>query len=366
MLVVFRTDASILIGTGHVMRCLTLANELTRQGHECWFVCREHQGNLGDLIVNQGHGLTLLPAPLHHSSLEKDIAPHDYAIWLGVPWKEDARQSKDIISSLKPDWLVVDHYGLDAQWETSVSSVVGDIMVIDDLANRPHSCAVLLDQNLGRLSSDYDRLLPSECQRLIGPDFALLRPEFAEMRAKSLERRKRAKLSRILISLGGIDRTNVTGRVLSALAKSALPLSFDLHIVMGGGAPFLKEIRRQAAQLPFKTTVSVNVRNMAELMYQADLSIGSAGSTSWERCCMGLPAITIVLAENQSSIAKALADHSAGLLLNVDRLEAELPELIDRYANNVCVRFSLTQSARQICDGSGSRRVASVLYENFL
>ena len=114
--IAFRADASIQIGTGHVMRCLTLANELKRKGHECWFVCREHPGNLGNLIASQGHGLTLLPAPVIHSLQEKDTASDDYALWLGVPWQEDARQTLDVISPLKPDWLVVDHYALDVKW----------------------------------------------------------------------------------------------------------------------------------------------------------------------------------------------------------------------------------------------------------
>lgn len=366
MKVVFRADSSIQIGTGHVMRCLTLANELKRQGHECWFVSREHPGNLNDFISSQGHGLLTLFSPVVEWNRAAEAQSDDYTLWLGVPWQDDARETKDSISSLKPDYLVVDHYALDARWERVLDDFVDKIVVIDDLADRPHSCAVLLDQNLGRSSTDYDGLLPPECLRLIGPDYALLRPEFVEMREKSLERRKRTELSRILISLGGVDRANVTGRVLSTLAKSALPMNFELDVVMGGGAPFLDEIRQQSAQMPFKTKVSVNVKNMAELMYQADLSIGAAGSTSWERCCMGLPTLTIALAENQRLIATALADYHAGLLLDVDRLENELLELIYEYANDAAMRSSLAKRARQVCDGLGSQRVTSLLSGNFL
>lgn len=359
MRVAFRTDASIQIGTGHVMRCLTLANELTHQGHECWFVCREQPGNLGDLIASQGHGLTLLPAPVNHSPQKKDTASDDYVLWLGVPWQEDARQTLDVISPLKPDWLVVDHYALDAQWECTLASVVSDIMVIDDLANRPHECALLLDQNLGRVASDYDVLLPAECQRLIGPGFALLRPEFAAQREQSLERRKDPELKRILISLGGVDRTNVTGQVLEALATSSLPASTELDIIMGAAAPYLDEVRQQAEQLPFKATVNVNVKDMAERMCLADLSIGAAGSTSWERCCMGLPSITVILAENQRSIAEALSKYKACLLVDTSRVTEELSGLIEMYAGNAEVRLLLTQNAAQVCDGWGAERIAS-------
>src|SRR5690606_12034475 len=114
------------------------------------------------------------------------------------------------LTTWNPDWLVADHYALDAKCELALINVVGRIMVIDDLANRPHECVLLLDQNLGRLESDYDDLLPENCQRLIGPHYALLRPEFAELRELSLKRRQPPKLKRILVFLGGVDRTNVT------------------------------------------------------------------------------------------------------------------------------------------------------------
>ena len=341
------------------MRCLTLANELTRQGHECWFVCREHLGHLGDLIVSQGHGLTLFPVRKNHLPPEQDTASDDYALWLGVPWQEDARQTLDVISPLKPDWLVVDHYALDAQWECTLARVVSDIMVIDDLANRPHACALLLDQNLGRVASDYDGLLPAECQRLMGPGFALLRPEFAVLRERSLERRKDPELKRILISLGGVDRTNVTGQVLDALSTSSLTPSTELDIIMGAAAPFLDEVRQQAEQLPFKATVSVNVKDMASRMCLADLSIGAAGSTSWERCCMGLPSITVMLAENQRSIAEALSKYKACLLIDTSRVTEDLSGLIEMYASDAEVRLLLTQNAAQVCDGGGAERIAS-------
>ena len=359
MLVVFRADASIQIGTGHVMRCLTLADQLTRQGHDCWFICREHPGHLGDVIISKGYSLSLLPAQTATSPQQKTSASDDYARWLGVPWQEDARQTLDAISTQHPDWLVVDHYALDAQWERTLSSAVGKIMVIDDLANRPHECALLLDQNLGRVSSDYDGLLPAECLRLIGPRYALLRPEFAALREQSLSRRKNPELKRILISLGGVDRTNVTGEVLTALAHSSLPASTELDIVMGASAPYLEEVRQQAAQLPFNARVNVNVQDMAERMCFADLSIGAAGSTSWERCCMGLPSVTVILAENQRAIAEALANYKAGLCVDIPKVTEKLTSLIEMYAGDAEARMLISQNAAQVCDGGGANWVVS-------
>ena len=361
MLVVFRADASVQIGTGHVMRCLTLADELTRQGHECRFVCREHEGHLGELITSKGYGFTLLPAPSDNEVEANDRNSDNYARWLGVPWQEDARQTLDALTPWQPDWLVVDHYALDAEWERALANVVGSIMVIDDLANRCHKCALLLDQNLGRVASDYDDLLPNDCHRLIGPGYALLRPEFANLREQSLNRRQQPALKRILISLGGVDRTNVTGQVLEALSESVLPASTELDIIMGAAAPYLDEVRQQATGLPFKATVSVNVTDMAERMCLADLSIGAAGGTSWERGCLGLPAILVVLAENQVAGATALEASGAAVKIDdADQLGATLPSvLVALFEPGRLERMS--DAAAGITDGDGLFRVLQAM-----
>jgi UDP-2,4-diacetamido-2,4,6-trideoxy-beta-L-altropyranose hydrolase len=361
VLVVFRTDASIQIGTGHVMRCLTLADELTRQGHECRFICREHEGHLGGLIANKGYDLTLLPKPSGNELAATYVNSDDYDLWLGVPWQEDARQTFDAITTWNLDWLVVDHYSLDAEWERTLSSSMCKIMVIDDLANRTHECAILLDQNLGREVSDYDELLPGNCQRLVGPRYALLRPEFSELRERSLLRRQYLEFKRILISLGGVDRTNVTGQVLEALKDSALPPNIELDIIMGAAAPYLDEVRQQAARLPFKSSVSVNVENMAERMCLADLSIGAAGSTSWERCCVGLPSITVMLAENQRPIGEALSNSGVALLADVARIAKDLPRIMKSFQVTTEERKLLTQRSLLVCDGNGVGRVISAL-----
>lgn len=361
MKVAFRADASVHIGTGHVMRCLTLADELTYQGHECLFVCREHQGHLGDLITSKGYGLTLLPSHSANGPESRDASSDNYALWLGVPWQEDARQTFDVLTQWKPEWLVVDHYALDAKWERALANAVGSIMVIDDLANRPHQCALLLDQNLGRKVSDYDELLPVDCQRLIGPRYALLRPEFAELRERSLARRQKPEIKRILISLGGVDRTNVTGRVLDALVESTLPHDIELDIVMGAAAPFLNDVRLQAAELPFRAIVSVNVEDMAARMYLADLSIGAVGSTSWERCCMGLPAILMVLAENQKSAAEALKRSGAVIITDSGLgIRAELETLLSPSACEYTLN-RMVQLGSGMVQGDGCVRVTNEL-----
>jgi UDP-2,4-diacetamido-2,4,6-trideoxy-beta-L-altropyranose hydrolase len=284
-----------------------------------------------------------------------------YSEWLGVNWGKDAEETGAILSVLKPDWLVVDHYGLDANWEIEMASAVDKIMVIDDLADRRHVCSLLLDQNLGRKQTDYDRWVIGSSIRLVGPEYALLRPEFIEMRPKSLSRRCNAELKRILVSLGGMDPTNATGAVLKALAHSDLPPETELDIIMGGSAPHLKEVQREAALLPFRSSVSVDVSNMAERMCLADLSIGAAGSTSWERCCLGLPTLLIVLADNQLPGAKAL--RSAGAAFLTESPEAIRDDLKKQLSH--CVSkgrlYAMALNAAEVTAGKGASFAAQAL-----
>lgn len=343
------------------MRCLTLADELTRHGHECRFICREHQGHLGHLIVDKGYGIALLPAPGGTGRRAANTGSENYAQWLAVPWEDDARQTIDALVSWEPDWLVVDHYALDADWERTLASAVRKVMVIDDLANRAHACDLLLDQNLGGHASNYDDLVVDDCQRLVGPPYALLRPEFAENRKQSLKRRKHPALNRILVSLGGIDQTNVTGQVLDVLEKSELPPTTQLDIIMGANAPYLNEVRQQASKMPFKATVSVNAQDMAERMCMADLSIGAAGGTSWERCCLGLPSILVILAENQADGAKALEVAGAATVIgHPEQIGAMLPKALERFSD-ISISKRMSKAAADVTDGCGVTRAIAAM-----
>lgn len=359
MRVAFRADASIQIGTGHVMRCLTLAEALRTQGHECIFICRDHKGNLSELIAQQGLELHLLKqeVPIEQGTDSEGGSTLPHAHWLGVPWQQDAEQTLEALNGQDAEWLVVDHYALDARWESLIATQVKDLMVIDDIADRQHECKLLLDQNLGRKAQDYNGLVPETCIRLIGPHYALLRPEFAELRKCSLERRRTPELKRILITLGGVDRDNVTGRVLDVLAQSKLPPETELDIVMGASAPALDEVRRQAEALPFRVSVRVNVTDMAERMCLADLCIGAAGSTSWERCCLGLPTMTMILAENQKEAAAAISRQGAAAVIHdsSDLKTAFEHALADEhFAENL---VAMSNAGASLVDGLGCLRV---------
>ncbi|EME5357381.1 TPA: UDP-2,4-diacetamido-2,4,6-trideoxy-beta-L-altropyranose hydrolase [Pseudomonas aeruginosa] len=357
MKVAFRVDASLVMGNGHVMRCLTLAACLRESGAECLFICREHQGNLIRFICDKGFPVSSLPV--------EDVgnfSENGYQEWLGTTQERDADICKKVLEVFSPDWLVVDHYGLDACWELSVSSFFKQLLVIDDLANRAHACNVLLDQNLGRSACDYKALVPNDCMLLVGPLYALLRPEFSKLRGFSLQRRSQALVKRLLITMGGVDRLNATGQVINALRESALPEDCHISIVMGINAPWLEQVKVEAERLSWKVEVLVSVEDMARQMANSDLVIGAAGSTSWERCCLGVPSILVVLAENQLMVAKSLQDCGAVRLLDIrENFEGSLKlELQSLLANMESVR-ELSINSAAITDGRGVMKIAGLM-----
>ncbi len=368
MQIAFRTDASLQIGSGHVMRCLALAEVLQARGAQCDFISRVHPGHLFDTIRQRGFAVTALPAGLAqpHTKAPAGIAPKlqlEHAAWLGCDWQTDADQTISMLANLQPEWLITDHYALAQPWEVALKPYYNKLMVIDDLADRPHRCDLLLDQNLGRQPQDYAHLVPTQCQVLTGTRYALLRPEFATLRSYSLRRRANApQLKQLLITMGGVDQTNATGQVLQALQNCALPADCRITVVMGLTAPWLKDIRELAVQMPWPTEVEVNVNDMAQRMADSDLAIGAAGSTAWERCCLGLPTLMVVLADNQRGIASALkrADAAIALELQIgEQFDSALRNAIEHLVNNETALLAISQAAAKVTNGCGTNLVAA-------
>lgn len=363
MNIVFRTDAALHIGSGHVIRCLTLAEAMRALGANCHFIGREHPGHLLELISRRGFGVTALAgsAPEFRAEAWDDAQPA-HIDWLGCAWQEDARQTGAILAQLQPHWLVVDHYAIDERWEAALQAHYRQLMVIDDLADRNHRCDLLLDQNLGREPRDYHGLVPEQCVLLTGTRYALLRPEFAAMRAASLERRNRSKLRRVLVTMGGVDQHNATGQVLAALNGCRLPADCEIRVVMGMTAPWLDAVREQARSMRWPTDVLVNVANMAELMAGSDLAIGAAGSTSWERCCLGLPTLLVVLADNQKDAAIRLESAGATKSLRLDAsLQATMSGFVDSLMQSPEGLRAMSMRCHEITDGNGCNLVIGEL-----
>lgn len=264
----------------------------------------------------------------------------------------------DIIGDIKPNWLVVDHYALNSYWEEKLRPHCNNILVVDDLADRKHVCDILIDQTFGRDKRDYHDLVPNHCEVLCGTTYALLRPEFSKWRQYSLERREGNKLQHILINLGGVDKNNITSRILESLKQAPLPKSCKITVVMGTTSPWLSTVITKANQLPWFTEVKTGVSNMAELMANSDLAIGAAGSTSWERCCLGLPTVMLVIAENQLLTAKNLEDSGAvRVVLNDYSLTQIINQYLCQFIQNPEKLKAMSQSSADILDGYGTYKV---------
>lgn len=353
--VVFRADASLQIGNGHVMRCLTLADALKRQGARTVFIGRRQHGDLLDLLGRHGHEVLVLPqltAPVARG----DVDALAHASWLGVDWQTDAADTLCVIGQDVFDWLVVDHYAIDHRWERLLRPHCRHLMAIDDLADRRHDCDLLLDQNLGRVRDDYASLVPAEATLLLGPAYALLRPEFASLRTLSLSRREVPESAALLVTMGGVDKDNVTADVLKVLASIELPESLRIEVVLGPHAPHLAEVKALAAEMPRPARVFAGDADMAGLMAECDLAIGAAGSTAWERCCLGLPSLQYVLADNQLSIATALERAGAAFTVTTARLPEALRAFLTDEGAAERVRC-MSSRASALTDGQGVSKV---------
>jgi UDP-2,4-diacetamido-2,4,6-trideoxy-beta-L-altropyranose hydrolase len=319
-LAVFRCDASPEIGGGHVARCRALAAAMATLGWRSVFA-----GAAGREAL-----------PMHG----------------------DARAQAVQLRARIPDGtalLVVDSYGLDAAFETACRGWARRILVIDDLADRRHDCDVLLDAGADADGARYRALVGDDARLLLGPGFAPLRAEFQQARCAALRHRSDAAAPprRILVSFGSTDPRDATRHVLEAL----LPLrsEIEIDVAIGSAAPGLPRLRESFGR---EVALHVDASDMAGLMAQADLGIGASGATSWERCCLGLPAVLATLAENQRPNARALATRGAAVDLgDVGACATQsLRDAVGRLLRDGAARRAMSAAASRLCDGRGIQR----------
>lgn len=356
MKIAIRTDASSQIGSGHLTRCRTLADELRRRDADVRFVCRLHAGNLVPSLRDAGHAVAVLPAPASGGGQAAG-----YSAWLGVTPDEDAGETIEALRGFTPDCLIVDHYALDRAWERRLRPHAGRILAIDDLANRAHDCDVLLDQNWfgGSTARRYDGLLPEPCQRLLGPRYAVLHPRYSQQRRRLAPRD--GQIRNVLAFFGGVDSHDQTTKALNALSDAACR-DLAVDIVIGAMNSRTAEIEELAAKRE-NTRLHRELPNLAELMAGADLMLGAGGTTTWERCCLGLPAIVVTASENQRAATTALAAAGVHISLgaasavesrdwiNAIRSLRDAPQLVK----------SLSAASTAITDGFGACRLAAAL-----
>ena len=289
MKVVFRADASVAIGTGHVMRCLTLADALRQRGHLVEFACVPLAGNVIDLIQKKGY--------LCHRLAQMQAAiPSD------------------------GDWLVVDHYQLAVEWEASMRAKFRHIMVIDDLANRQHDCECLLDQNdYFQNAARYEALTPLGCRLFLGPQYVLLRQEFFSakqtVRERSLETAKK-----ILASFGGTDPAGLAWDFLQWWEHTAWikERHLELQLVIGANSMNRKKIEAYCRNFP-EISLQIQTTQIARLLVESDIAVGAGGVSLWERCYLGIPSVTVIVAENQKAITEQAARDGLTLLAGMVR-----------------------------------------------
>lgn len=334
--VAIRVDASFSIGSGHVSRCLTLASALAEKGASICFLSKNCQGGLSGRISEQGFEVTVLPAELTPTG--------------------DAEACRSLLGP-GVDLMVVDHYGLDFHWENLMRPSAHAIMVIDDLADRRHDCDLLLDQNLQPPGPNvYDGLVPPDCIMLLGPEYTLLREEF---RCELQQLRPRdGRLNHLLLSFGGTDPYNLTGRILEELSLAELSLSGD--VVIGRGHPQESAVKSLCMKGPWR--LHVDTDQMARLMANADLGLGAGGSTHWERCVLGLPTLVVTVAENQIATTNMLHERGACHWLGSAEMlrPGVIPAVISEFAKGQHRLLEMSRAARKIVPGAeGASRVAS-------
>jgi UDP-2,4-diacetamido-2,4,6-trideoxy-beta-L-altropyranose hydrolase len=318
------------------MRCLTLADALAEKGWQCGFAC------------NAG-ATDIVPAVLGYDLLEvpngADAVPSMRESWPG-PW----------------ELAVVDHYGLDSAFENQLRAAAGRILVIDDLHDRKHDCDFLLDQTYGRTAAEYEELIPKGARTLLGPDYALLRPEFASLREDALKKREqRGGRINMLVSFGATDPHNLSGLALEALEPLGADISAD--VVLGSKSQYVAAVRKAAAGAPFEARVHENTAEIPKLMRDADIALGAPGTTSWERCCLGLPSILVTFANNQREIAADLGRVEAAVDLgwHEEIGKRDMTDAVRELCEEPEQLMKMAEASAGVCDGLGVMRVLKTI-----
>ncbi|KRT56384.1 UDP-2,4-diacetamido-2,4,6-trideoxy-beta-L-altropyranose hydrolase [endosymbiont of Ridgeia piscesae] len=332
MQIAIRADSGSDIGSGHLLRCRALALALRKRGAAIDFL-HARRDDFDKHLVGD--------FPCHLVKAETEA--------------EDAASCRSWAARNRPDWLLVDHYGLSIEWQRQLREVVPRLMAIEDLANRPHQVDLLLDFTLrSDPELDYQGLLPADCRTLFGPHYALLRPEFSRLRDHCRIRERGVR--RLLLSFGGADDTNLSGWALDAL--EGLELVEGIDLLVGSHHPDLAGLQRRCQRSDRR--LHIQTEEVAELMRQADLAIGGGGMMGWERCTLGLPALIVVQSEDQQANAEALAQTGAAQIITTDDAEALRRMITTQTAESLS---AMSQRAFKIVDGLGAQRVAALMLD---
>jgi UDP-2,4-diacetamido-2,4,6-trideoxy-beta-L-altropyranose hydrolase len=328
--IAFRAAASPAIGGGHVARSLSLADALAASGASCTIFANAQAVASAPLLARSGHALVAVP-----------------------------REAGEAVALARShgafDWLVVDDYSLSARDETPWRQVAAKILVVDDLADRAHDCDLLLDSGPQRQAADYAGLTPPDARLLLGPAYAPLRREFALARPAALARREQTDSpSRLLVSFGLTDPGGITAQAAEAIAAALPELALD--VVLGPLSQSRGRIERLGRA---NITLHIDPPSMPALMTRADIALGAGGSTAWERACLGLPSVALILADNQRDLARGL--EARGALTAFESHPAIWDDVVSSLKAMTGSRQdwrAMSFKAALACDGLGASRVA--------
>jgi UDP-2,4-diacetamido-2,4,6-trideoxy-beta-L-altropyranose hydrolase len=342
MNLLFRTDASVAIGTGHAMRCLALAQAWQDAGAQAVFALAESTASIDERLRSET--FEVLPVSCVDGT------------------REDANQTIALAQAQRAEWIVVDGYQFDAEYQRALNDAGLKILFLDDYGHATHySADLVLNQNVCANEALYaDR--ESYTQLLLGPRYCLLRREFAVWH--DWKREVSPACHRLLIMMGGSDPENLTARVITAIerAKHEGPDALDVTVVVGGSNPHSSGLQSLAARSQQKISVRRDVSNMGELMAAADIAVSAAGSTCWELCLLALPALLIDVAPNQTALAEDLDRKRCAVHIGNQTVSAqEIAHQLERLLGSHQLRRSLSERSRELVDGNGSSRVVSVM-----
>ncbi len=338
--VCFRLDSSVEIGMGHLVRCLTLAHELKKTGVSCFFACMELPGN-GMAVIKSNH----------------------FSVF--VLKSNDAEEFQSLLAGKDVDLLVVDHYQIGESWHVAVKPSVKKVMVIDDLANRFLQCDYLLDMGLGKVAFNYRGLIPDSCEMMLGEQYALLGEEFVFLRETAkIKRIEQRSLKNVLISLGSIDIHDLLPNMIQVLSSNVHFEYLHFLVVVSARTPNIDKIR-QAVDQSSRFSLVEDSRTMAEHIVWADLGIGAAGITAYERCCLGLNSIVVPLMENQLHFALELQRQDlVTVIKNTSELVNCIAVKLSEFIQDIAFFNKKTMDCMALIDGLGARRVVKVLVNN--
>ena len=360
--VLFRADASIQQGTGHLMRCLVVADELRKRGHECIFVTQPFLPDFLEQIENRKHRLIFL----QNDRIDpEDYSKNDeYLMWLGRSVTQDARETLDVIRRERTDIIITDHYAINATWMKIVTNNEIKTVIIDDLANKEYFCDILIDQNFGRIPEQYAELVSEKTTILAGAEYIFIKNDFKKNReAIQIDRLKRIPKC-LNVCMGGMDKDNATFNVLEAVTKLDYFKNWSIDVVLRSSSPHSDMLKDYVETQKSDIKLHLDAEDMAFLFSKADLAIGAGGVTLWERCCIGLPTVLLTVADNQ--VPAALAMKSTGAIIYSGDIrqknwESQLSKNLNLLTHNSETIHEMSRKAFDVCDGNGLDKVCDVI-----